>query len=252
MATLGLIIVPGMMALSNGHYENFQESFDTSTLMLDKLPLAFYSGMFAYGGWFYVNFVTEEIVNPKRSQVTVNKDKLFFFFRNIPLSITVSLIVVTVCYILTNVSYYAVLTPQEILSSEAVAVLPLIYLMVFIGDIFGLLTFYSFARWFFIGLTTLGLMVHRYRHPELPRPFKVPLVFPLVFTISCFFIVVTSLYSDPVNTGISCAVTLSGLPIYYLVVQKTRIPGCCTSKFNSMTAKLQILMRVAFQEVRTY
>ncbi|XP_048358121.1 cystine/glutamate transporter-like [Sphaerodactylus townsendi] len=304
MATLGLIIVPGMMALSNGHYENFQESFDTSTLMLDKLPLAFYSGMFAYGGWFYVNFVTEEIVNPKR---------------NIPLSITVSLIVVTVCYILTNVSYYAVLTPQEILSSEAVAVsfadkvfksissvlpilvalscfgalnggifaasrmlfaaaregqwpalfsmihiqrhtplpalllmLPLIYLMVFIGDIFGLLTFYSFARWFFIGLTTLGLMVHRYRHPELPRPFKVPLVFPLVFTISCFFIVVTSLYSDPVNTGISCAVTLSGLPIYYLVVQKTRIPGCCTSKFNSMTAKLQILMRVAFQEVRTY
>ncbi|XP_077195944.1 cystine/glutamate transporter-like [Paroedura picta] len=304
MVSIGLIIVPGMIALGNGSYENFQEDFDTSTLTLDKLPLAFYSGMFAYGGWFYVNFVTEEIVNPKR---------------NIPLSIVASLIVVTVCYILTNVSYYAVLTPQEILSSEAVAVsfankafksissvipilvalscfgalnggifaasrmlfaaaregqwpalfsmihiqrhtplpalllmLPLIYLMVSIGDIYGLLNFYSFSRWFFLGLATLGLMVHRYRHPELPRPFKVPLVFPLVFTIACFFIVGTSLYSDPVNTSIGCAVTLSGLPVYYLVVQKTRIPGCCTSKFNSMMAKLQILMKVALQEVQTY
>ncbi|KAL8222084.1 UNVERIFIED_CONTAM: hypothetical protein K2H54_074903 [Gekko kuhli] len=304
MITLGLVIVPGMMALGNGYYENFQEGFDTSTLTWDKLPLAFYSGMFAYGGWFYVNFVTEEIVNPKR---------------NIPLSITMSLIVVTACYILTNVSYYAVLTPQEILSSEAVAVsfadkafksissvlpilvalscfgalnggifaasrmlfaaaregqwpalfsmihiqrhtplpalllmLPLIYLMVSIGDLYGLLNFYSFSRWFFIGLATLGLMVHRYRHPELPRPFKVPLVIPLIFTIASFFIVGTSLYSDPVNTSIGCAITLSGLPVYYLVVQKTRIPGCCISKFNSMTAKLQILMKVAFQEVQTY
>ncbi|XP_062989400.1 cystine/glutamate transporter-like [Elgaria multicarinata webbii] len=304
MVTIGLIIVPGMMALGNGHYENFQDSFDTSSLTFDKLPLAFYSGMFAYGGWFYVNFVTEEIVNPKR---------------NIPLAVMVSLAVVTVCYILTNVSYYAVLTPLEILNSDAVAVsfadkvfkslssvipilvalsclgalnggifassrmpfaaaregqwpalfsmihlqrhtplpalilmLPLIYLMVSIGDLYGLLNFYSFSRWFFIGLATLGLIVQRYRHPEIPRPFKVPLFFPLVFTTACFFIVGTSLYSDPVNTSIGCAVTLSGLPVYYLVVQKTRIPGCCTSKFNALTVKLQILMKVALQDVQTY
>ncbi|XP_053110744.1 cystine/glutamate transporter-like isoform X2 [Hemicordylus capensis] len=106
MGTVGLVIVPGLMALGNGHYEHFQDSFDTSSLTLDKLPLAFYSGMFAYGGWFYINFVTEEIVNPKR---------------NIPLAVMVSLVIVTICYILTNISYLAVLSPQEILSSEAVA-----------------------------------------------------------------------------------------------------------------------------------
>ncbi|XP_013932055.1 PREDICTED: cystine/glutamate transporter-like [Thamnophis sirtalis] len=304
MITVGLIIVPGILALRNGHNENFQDSFDTSSLTLEKLPLAFYSGMFAYGGWFYINFVTEEIVNPKK---------------NIPLAAIVSLIVVTICYILTNVSYYAVLTPQEILSSDAVAVsftdkvfknissgililvalscfgalnggifaasrmlfaaaregqwpalfsmihlerhtpvpalilmLPLVYLMVSIGDLYGLLNFYSFSRWFFIGLTTLGFMIHCYRHPTILRPFKVPLFFPLVFTVACFFIVGTSLYSDPVNTSIGCALTLSGLPVYYLVVQKTRIPGCCTSKFNSMTVKLQILMKVTLQEVQMH
>ncbi|XP_070612426.1 cystine/glutamate transporter-like [Erythrolamprus reginae] len=304
MITVGLIIVPGILVLGNGHNENFQDSFDTSSLTLERLPLAFYSGMFAYGGWFYINFVTEEIVNPKK---------------NIPRAVIVSLIVVTICYILTNVSYYAVLTPQEILSSDAVAVsftdkvfknissaililvalscfgalnggifaasrmlfaaaregqwpvlfsmihlerhtpvpalilmLPLVYLMVSIGDLYGLLNFYSFSRWFFIGLTTLGFMIHCFRHPTILRPFKVPLFFPLVFTIACFFIVGTSLYSDPVNTSIGCALTLSGLPVYYLVVQKTRIPGCCTSKFNSMTMKLQILMKVTLQEVQAY
>uniref|UniRef100_A0A6J0UDA0 Cystine/glutamate transporter-like n=1 Tax=Pogona vitticeps TaxID=103695 RepID=A0A6J0UDA0_9SAUR len=304
LVTVGLIIVPGMMALGNGHFENFQNSFDIDLLTLDKLPLAFYSGMFAYGGWFYINFVTEEIINPKR---------------NIPLAVFISLTIVTVCYILMNVSYYAVLTPQEILNSDAVAVsfadnvfksissvlpilvalscfgalnggifaasrmlfaaaregqwpalfsmihlerhtplpalilmLPLIYLMVSIGDLYGLLNFYSFSRWFFIGLATLGLMIHRYRYPEIPRPFKVPIFIPLVFTIACFFIVGTSLYSDPVNTSIGCAVTLSGLPVYYLVVQKSRIPSCCTSKFNSMAVKLQILMKVAHQDVQTY
>ncbi|XP_029140749.1 cystine/glutamate transporter-like [Protobothrops mucrosquamatus] len=304
MITVGLIIVPGLLALGNGHNEHFQNSFDTSSLTLEKLPLAFYSGMFAYGGWFYINFVTEEIVNPKK---------------NIPRAVIVSLIVVTVSYILTNVSYYAVLTPQEILSSDAVAVsftdkvfknissaililvalscfgalnggifaasrmlfaaaregqwpvlfsmihlerhtpvpalilmLPLVYLMVSIGDLYGLLNFYSFSRWFFLGLTTLGYMIHCFQHPTIVRPFKVPLFFPLVFTVACFFIVGTSLYSDPVNTSIGCALTLSGLPVYYLVVQKTRIPGCCTSKFNSMIVKLQILMKVTPQEVQMY
>uniref|UniRef100_A0A8C0JD52 Cystine/glutamate transporter n=1 Tax=Chelonoidis abingdonii TaxID=106734 RepID=A0A8C0JD52_CHEAB len=297
MVTIGLIIVPGMLVLAEGKKSNFQHAFDTSSLALDKLPLAFYSGMFAYGGWFYVNFVTEEIINPER---------------NIPLSVIVSLLIVTLGYLLINVSYYAVLTAEEVLASEAVAVsfadrafksissaipvlvalscfgslnggvfaaarmlfaasregqwpllfsmihrrrntpfpalllmLPLIFLMVLIGDLYGLLSFFSFSRWLFIGLVTLGLMIHRYRHPEISRPFKVPLFIPLVFTIMCFFIVGMSLYSDPVNTGISCAITLTGLPCFLLHLF---IPLC----LDSMTVKLQVLMEVIPQEIQTY
>uniref|UniRef100_A0A674K970 Solute carrier family 7 member 11 n=1 Tax=Terrapene triunguis TaxID=2587831 RepID=A0A674K970_9SAUR len=275
MVTIGLIIVPGMMALAEGKTTNFQNAFDTSSLALDKLPLAFYSGIGAIKGLF------------------------LFYCRNIPLSVIVSLLIVTLGYLLINVSYYAVLTAEEVLASEAVAVsfvdrafksissaipilvalscfgslnggifaaarmlfaasregqwpplfsmihrrrntpfpalllmLPLIFLMVLIGDLYGLLNFYSFSRWLFIGLVTLGLMIHRYRHPEIPRPFKVPLFIPLVFTIICFFIVGMSLYSDPVNTGIGCAITLTGLPVYYLVVQKSRIPASCSAMFS--------------------
>lgn len=50
---------------------------------------------------------------------------------------------------------------------------PLVTTMVCIGDIYHLMNFFSFSRWLFIGLATLGLIVHRCRHPELQSPFKV-------------------------------------------------------------------------------
>jgi len=44
------------------------------------------------------------------------------FYRNLPLSIIIALPLTTCCYILVNVAYLAVLTPQEIISADAVAV----------------------------------------------------------------------------------------------------------------------------------
>ncbi|XP_072256325.1 cystine/glutamate transporter-like [Pyxicephalus adspersus] len=304
LVAIGLIIVPGMMELAAGRTENFLDAFDTSSLALDKIPLAFYSGMFAFGGWFYITFVTEELVNPER---------------NIPITVIVSLVVVTVCYLLTNVAYYTVLSASEVLTSEAVAMsfadrtlnqaswlisilvamscfgalnggifaasrmlfaasregqwpplfsmihirkhtplpalilmMPLVFLMIGIGDLYGLLNFYSFSRWLFMGLVTLGLIIHRLKHPDLPRPFKVPLIIPIVFTTMCLFIVSMSLYSDPVNTGIGCLITLSGLPVYFLTIQKQRVPQRWRDVFNFLTMKLQVLLEVVPQEVKTY
>ncbi|XP_050964125.1 cystine/glutamate transporter [Labeo rohita] len=304
MFALILIIVPGIMALVNGKTENFQNAFDSESLSLTKLPLAFYSGLYAYGGWFYLNFITEEVINPNRT---------------IPLAIIVSMVTVTLFYVTVNVAYYTMMTANELLMSEAVAVTfasralqgvapaipvlvalsclgalnggffgtprmffvgareghfpaifsmihirrqtplpavlflyPLVIVMMARGEIFQLINFASFSRWFFIALATLGMIIHRYRFPDLPRPFKVPIAVAVIFTIVCFFIVGLSLYSDPWNTGGSCALTLSGVPVYYLTIKKSYIPERWKKAFNNLSLHLQILLEVAQQEVKTY
>ncbi|KAI1888564.1 hypothetical protein AGOR_G00186470 [Albula goreensis] len=129
---------------------------------------------------------------------------------------------------------------------------PLVVLMVARGELFQLVNFASFSRWLFIAMATMGMLIHRYRFPQLPRPFKVPLAIAVSFTVVCFFIVGLSLYSDPWNTGGSCVITLSGVPVYYLTIHRPRLPACWRRAFNFCSRKLQILMEVAQQEVRTY
>nr|XP_032816222.1 cystine/glutamate transporter-like [Petromyzon marinus] len=89
-----------------GRTEYFENAFDTADSRPGGLPLAFYSGMFAYSGWASLNSVTEEVKRPERT---------------IPVVICASLAIVTVAYLLANVAYCAVLTPSQILGSAAVA-----------------------------------------------------------------------------------------------------------------------------------
>ncbi|XP_077588636.1 cystine/glutamate transporter isoform X1 [Stigmatopora nigra] len=296
LVAIATIIFPGLYQLFKGETHNFENSFELSDVKVSTLPLALYSGMYAYAGWFYLNFVTEEV---DRSE------------RTVPLAICISMAIVSVCYVLINVAYHTVMSVEEILASEAVAVtfakklmgnfsfavpvfvalscygsmngcllvisrmflvasregqLPQVYSMIhvrrntpipavlilypmtmlqlFLGDIYGLLNFMSFLRWLSIGIVVLGLIYLRYTQPDLPRPFKVPVVIPLVFSLTCFFMVFFSLYSDPVNTGIGFAISLTGIPAYYVFVHDNWRPKWLQNALDSLNRSLQILLEV--------
>ncbi|MCI4379624.1 hypothetical protein PGIGA_G00230330 [Pangasianodon gigas] len=296
LLAMAIIIIPGLYQLFRGETKNFQNAFQVDSVKLSGLPLAFYSGMYAYAGWFYLNFVTEEVDRPERT---------------VPLAICISMVIVTVCYTLTNVAYYTVMSAEELLASSAIAVAfaeklygnfsitvpifvalscfgsmngcifaisrmfyvasregqlpevlsmvhvrrhtpvaavivlyPLTMLLLFAGDIYSLLNFMSFLRWLFIGLAVVGLIYMRYTRPHMPRPFKVPIFIPAVFSFTCFFMVFLSLYSDPVNTGIGFAIMLTGIPAYYIFIVFDRKPKWFQKLSDSMNRSLQILLEV--------
>ena len=61
-----VIIGLGMYCLAMGKLENFDAPFASSTTDPGKIALAFYSGLYSFSGWSYLNYVVEEIKNPKK------------------------------------------------------------------------------------------------------------------------------------------------------------------------------------------
>ncbi|KAK6471880.1 large neutral amino acids transporter small subunit 1-like [Huso huso] len=109
LLTLAIVIGFGFVQISRGDvpYLQLDAVFQGSETGVDHIVLALYSGLFAYGGWNSLNYVTEEMINLER---------------NLPLAIMISMPVVTGVYVLTNLAYFNTVSPQEMIESEAVAV----------------------------------------------------------------------------------------------------------------------------------
>jgi amino acid transporter len=72
--------------------------------------------------------------------------------------------------------------------------------------------------WPFYALMVAGVFVLRRRRPDLVRPYRVwgyPVV-PAVFLLASAFMVLNALFTDPRNTGVTFAIILAGIPVYWL------------------------------------
>ncbi|XP_076321361.1 L-type amino acid transporter sobremesa isoform X1 [Tachypleus tridentatus] len=107
LSAVAIIVIGGAVKLSQGHTQHLNKGFEGTTNSISDIATAFYSGLWAYDGWNNLNYVTEELVNP---------------FVNLPRAISFGIPLVTVCYVLINISYLTVMSTTEVLASEAVAV----------------------------------------------------------------------------------------------------------------------------------
>jgi len=107
LLAIGILVLIGASRIASGHYENFQSPFKGTNPNIGEIAHAFFSGLWAYDGWNQLNYVTEELQNPHK---------------NLPRGVMIALPLVTLCYTLVNVAYFSILTPAEILLSDAVAV----------------------------------------------------------------------------------------------------------------------------------
>ncbi|XP_069617919.1 large neutral amino acids transporter small subunit 2 [Ranitomeya imitator] len=304
LLALGLIIIMGFVQICKGEYfwlepknafENFQEPD------IGLIALAFLQGSFAYGGWNFLNYVTEELVNP---------------YKNLPRAIFISIPLVTFVYVFANIAYVTAMSPQELLASNAVAVtfgekllgvmawimpisvalstfggvngslftssrlffagareghLPSVLAMIHINrctpipallftclstllmlvtsDMYTLINYVGFINYLFYGVTVAGQIVLRWKKPDIPRPIKVNLIFPVIYLLFWAFLLVFSLYSEPIVCGIGLAIMLTGVPVYFLGVHWQNKPQCFNNFVDAMTRAGQKLCVVVYPQM---
>ena len=71
----------------------------------------------------------------------------------------------------------------------------------------------------FVLWSVAGLLYLRWTRPDMDRPIKVNLVFPITFLLICTFLVFMPLYVRPLEVGLGLLITVGGIPIYLLGVR---------------------------------
>ncbi|NLR12716.1 APC family permease [Levilactobacillus tujiorum] len=99
-------------------------------------------------------------------------------------------------------------------------------LMMLMGSFDILTDMLVFVMWLFNCLIFIAIFVLRKREPELSRPYKVPgfPIIPLIALVGGIFIVVTTLVTETGLAVTGLALTLVGLPIYF-IHQRRRKPS---------------------------
>ncbi|XP_076018416.1 large neutral amino acids transporter small subunit 2 isoform X1 [Genypterus blacodes] len=301
LLALGLIISMGVVQICKGHYYWLEPAHAFETFRdydVGLIALSFLQGSFAYGGWNFLNYVTEELVEPHR---------------NLPRAIYISIPLVTFVYVFANIAYVTAMSPRELLASKAVAVtfgerllgvmswimpisvalstfggvngslftssrlffagareghLPRLLAMIHVkrctpipalaftlistllmlctSDIYTLINYVGFINYLFYGVTVAGQIVLRIKQPNMHRPIKVSLVWPVIYLLFWAFLMIFSLYSEPLVCGMGLAIMMTGAPVYFLGVHWEKKPQCFDRALGKITHLCQKLGFVVY------
>ncbi|XP_060918652.1 b(0,+)-type amino acid transporter 1 isoform X3 [Labrus mixtus] len=132
---------------------------------------------------------------------------------------------------------------RRLTPSPALIFTTIVSLIVLIpGDFQSIVNFFSFTAWFFYAITLSGLLYLKIKKPELPRPYKVPIILPILVLIAAVFLVLAPIIDDPQIEYLYVALfVLSGAILYVPFIHYKLCPGLLTK----LTVFLQLFLEVA-------
>jgi len=113
-------------------------------------------------------------------------------------------------------------------------------LCLFFDDVYILLNMTMLTEYIFIGGTVFGLLILRRTRPEMERPIRVNLLFPIFFTTICALIIGMSIHSKPTDSLLCFLVIGLGIPVYLIFVVAEK-PIWLDQKINAFTIYVQKL-----------
>ncbi|CAF1036527.1 unnamed protein product [Brachionus calyciflorus] len=119
-----------------------------------------------------------------------------------------------------------------------------------IEDTFVLLKLTMLSEYIFIGGTVVGLLWLRRVKPDILRPIKVNLFFPIVFLFTCIFTIIMTFIKSPQDSLMCLFVILLGVPVYYIFVYIKK-PKSIQSKIDAITIFTQIVTYSVFDDSKS-
>ncbi|XP_037800284.1 b(0,+)-type amino acid transporter 1-like [Penaeus monodon] len=274
-----IIVVGGAVRLIQGNTQYLATGFQGSTASFGDIATAFYSGLWAYDGWNNLNYVTEELKKPytlidSRQEITPEPHVLNTLIDSLtdhdstfgnrvlgwaaflmPLAVTLSTFGAAngtaftsgrLCFVAAReghmvdvLSYVHAkkLTPSPALLFNAFIAL----MMVIPSDIGSLIDFFSFTAWIFYGGAMLALIIMRRTMKDVPRPYKVPIVIPVIVLVISIYLVVGPIIDSPqIEYLYASLFILAGLVFYFpFVYFKKSVPG-----MGHLTTFFQLILQV--------
>ncbi|XP_030745169.1 large neutral amino acids transporter small subunit 2-like, partial [Sitophilus oryzae] len=127
------------------------------------------------------------------------------------------------------------LTPTP--SVLVMALLSALYLTV--SDIDVLINYVGFATWLKYSVSVLCLPWLRWKRPDLDRPIKVHLIWPVIYLIATVFVTVVPIVASPYETGMGFLMIFSSVPVYFVCISWKPKPWWLQNFFDSITVSLQ-------------
>jgi len=173
-------------------------------LSSDAVAVTFANKMLGYAAWIMPLFVACSTFGSLNGAIFASSRLFFVGARNGHLPAAISLININCLTPIPSLIFMCILT----------------IILLFIRDVYVLINYVSFVEALFTLISVSGLLWLRKKQPDTKRPIKVNSIIPIIYLLTCGFLVISSCYKSALEVGVGTAIILSGIPVYYATIHR--------------------------------